>query len=86
MVIGELACGSLNPRSDVLGLLHKLPTAVVASHQEVLDFIESRALWGGGLGYVDMHLLAAALLTRVSLWTGDRHLAAASEALGIAAG
>jgi predicted nucleic acid-binding protein len=77
MVIGELACGRIPGRREVLQLLTLLPQAVVAGHDETLHLIEDRDLAGRGLGYVDVHLLAAALLgegTRV--WTLDTRLSA----------
>jgi predicted nucleic acid-binding protein len=83
-VAGELACGNLRNREEVLGLLDRLPRAPVATDAEVRLFIEQHALMGGGLGYVDMHLLAsAALASPARFWTKDRRLAAAaSVALG----
>ncbi len=62
-VIGELACGNLGNREIILGLLEALPAAHDVRHQEVLPFIEARHLMGRGLGYVDVRLLAAALVS-----------------------
>ncbi|MGD8331480.1 MAG: PIN domain-containing protein, partial [Acidobacteriota bacterium] len=83
LVIGELACGVLPNRAEFFALIHYLPTARTASHEEVLDFIERKQLWGAGLGYIDVHLLASALLTNIHLWTADKHLLAAAETLGV---
>ncbi len=83
-VIGELACGTLKNRSEVLSLLRELPTAVVASEAEVLGFIERRSLMGRGIGYLDVHLLASVALEVARLWTRDKRLAAAAEALDVA--
>lgn len=75
MVIGELACGTLRNRTEILQLLDNLPKAVQATHAEVLHMIEERKLMGKGIGYVDAHLLASALLTPgTQLWTLDRRL------------
>lgn len=75
MVIGELACGNLRNRDEVLGLLRGLPAILPATHDEVLFFIERRRLMGRGIGYVDAHLLAAASLTGLAmLWTRDKRL------------
>lgn len=82
-VIGELACGNLKNRSEVLSLLHKLPQTAVASDAEVLSFIEGRNLMGRGIGYLDAHLLASAALETVRLWTRDRRLAAAGTTLNL---
>jgi len=73
-IVGELACGNLKNRTTILSLLESLPTTIVAEHDEVLLFIESNGLMGKGLGYVDVHLIASALLTHVSIWTLDKKL------------
>jgi predicted nucleic acid-binding protein len=77
-IIGELACGNLRNRDEVLGLLTRLPQAPVAGHTEVLELVEARRLMGRGLGWIDMHLLASSLLAGVPLWTLDKPLAAAA--------
>ena len=59
-VIGELACGSLKNRGELIALLQQLPSAPVATNAEALAFIEGRSLMGRGIGYVDVHLLASA--------------------------
>jgi predicted nucleic acid-binding protein len=82
-VIGELACGNLPRRAETLRLFIDLPRAVVAGHDEVMRFIESEALMGMGLGYVDVHLLASACLTGASLWTLDQPLTKAARKLGV---
>lgn len=84
-VIGELACGNLRNRADVLELLQGLPAAVVASDQEVLLMIEQHQLMGRGIGYVDAHLLASTKLSHCQLWTQDRRLAVLAEERGLAA-
>ena len=83
-VIGELACGNLTNRKEILGLLASLPVAPEASHAETLHLVEARALYGSGIGWVDAHLLAAALLNHTTIWTRDRNLQAAATKLGIA--
>jgi hypothetical protein len=83
-VIGELACGQLDQRAEILEHLQRLPVAGVAEHDEALHFIERHRLWGGGLGFIDVHLLASACLEHAPLWTRDKHLAAAAETLGVA--
>jgi len=84
-VIGELALGNLRQRNLVLNALRELPQATVAAHEEVLHFIDRRALFGLGIGCVDAHLLAAVGLTGgAKLWTRDRRLQAAATQLGLA--
>ena len=80
-IIGELACGNLKNRTSIISLLEALPMAFQVGHEEVLTFIEVRSVTGKGLGYVDVHLLAAALLTGVSVWTLDKKLEKAAEEL-----
>lgn len=81
-VIGELACGNLRRREEILSLLGALPRATVATHEEVLVLIEQRELMGRGLGYVDAHLLASVTLTDgARLWTTDKRLAAIANEL-----
>lgn len=82
LVIEELACGSLAGRGEVLSLLETLPHAPEAEHSEFLHFIEKRRLYGTGLGAVDAHLLASAVLARARLWTRDAALARAAERVG----
>ena len=76
LVIGELACGTLRRRAEILRLLSELPQAPVASNAEVLVFIERRQLMGRGIGFVDAHLLASITLAgSARLRTSDRRLA-----------
>ena len=84
-VVGELGCGALRRRSEILGLLRNLPEAPVVEHDEVLAFVEAHALMASGLGWVDVHLLASATLAGERLWTRDRKLANAARRLGVAA-
>jgi predicted nucleic acid-binding protein len=84
-VIGELALGNLRQRAAILDALNDLPRSPVADHDEVLGFVHSNGLWGLGIGYVDVHLLAAVRLAPGSaLWTRDKRLLAASSRLGLA--
>ncbi len=83
-VVGELACGNLKNRREILELLRTLCTCPVATHEEVLSFIEANRLMGHGLGYVDIHLLAAAKLSGLPLWTLDRSLKTAATRLHVA--
>ena len=73
-IIGELACGRLHKREEILRLMDALPTAVLAQHEEILCLIEEKHLMGRGLGCVDVHLIASALLTGVQIWTLDKVL------------
>lgn len=86
-VLGELALGSLRQRDTILDALQNLPLACAAGTEEVLGFINSHALHGLGIGYVDSCLLASARLKPgCVLWTLDKRLAAAALRLGVGAG
>ncbi len=83
-VVGELACGTLARRREVLDLLSTLPSSVVATDEEALQFIERHRLMGKGIGYIDAHLLASAILTEeAQLWTRDKRLGAVAAHLRI---
>jgi Predicted nucleic acid-binding protein, contains PIN domain len=82
-VAGELACGNLKSRTALLSDLAALPLATRASDPEVLRLVEDRRLWGLGLGWIDVHLLAAALISPCRLWTLDKRLASAASQLGV---
>ena len=82
-VIGELVCGMLKNRSEILGLFQTLPEAQIPEHHEVLHLLESHKLFGEGLGWVDINLLASAQLTGCGLWTADTRLQNATTALDI---
>ena len=86
-VTGELALGHLSRRGEILGLLHNLPQATVATDVEVLTLIDNQHLFGPGIGYVDAHLLAATMLTTdARLWTRDKRLAVVAVQHGLADG
>ena len=83
-VVGELACGQLRNRAEILALLRALPHAPVAEHDEVLAFVDLHHLAGIGIGWVDAHLLAAARLLGAQLWTHDRTLREAARRTDVA--
>jgi hypothetical protein len=80
-IIGELACGNLKNRGEILPLLQNLPMAASAEDDEVLQFIHDHQLMGKGLGYIDIHLLMSSLLSRIPLWTLDKRLHEAAQSL-----
>ncbi len=80
-IIGELACGTLRNRTEILRLLRELPEARLAEHQEVLGLLESKRLWGCGIGWIDVHLLASALLSHSTIWTLDKQLSGVASSL-----
>lgn len=84
-VTGELALGNLRRREVVLTALSDLPQADVATDAEVLTFIDRYRLFGRGIGFVDVHLLAAARLAAgARLWTKDRKLHGIADEMDLA--
>jgi len=82
-IVGELACGNLKNRHEILTYLQSLPMTILAEDEEVLKFIENNQLMGKGLGYIDVHLIASAVLTSVLLWTLDKTLNKFTQKIGI---
>ncbi|HEB85468.1 MAG TPA: type II toxin-antitoxin system VapC family toxin [Gammaproteobacteria bacterium] len=76
MVLGELACGNLKNRPELLRLWQSLDSIQTANNEEALYFIEQHGLMGNGIGYIDVHLLASVILEAgTKLWTLDKRLA-----------
>ena len=75
-VIGELACGNLKNRKEIIALLHSLPKARKVEDDEALFFLERNNLNGRGVGWIDVHLLASCLVSPCQLWTADKRLRA----------
>jgi predicted nucleic acid-binding protein len=84
LIIGELACGNLSARAEILMLLRKLPETPIIEHDEALIFVDAHKLAGKGLGWIDIHLLASAKLGNTLLWSRDRRLAAEARRIGVA--
>lgn len=82
-VIGELSCGNLSNRTEILALLQTLPGIDPALEEEVLMLIEENKLYGKGLGFIDVHLLTSALIHHVSIRTKDRSLKRTAGEFGI---
>jgi hypothetical protein len=84
-VIGELACGALERRREILGLLATLPHAPLLEHRDVLEFVESHGLMAQGIGWIDVHLLASATVGGIPVWTLDRRLHSVARRLRLTA-
>ena len=82
-IIGELACGNLKNRNEIISLLHSLPMALTIEFDEFLFFIDQNHLMGKGVGFVDVHLLASAQLSGIPLWTADKRLKSAADHLDL---
>ncbi len=84
MVLAELACGSLEDRERVLLLWRRLPRLGAVSDATAMQFLERHRLMSRGIGYVDVHLLAAVTERQgARLWTKDRRLADIAQELGL---
>lgn len=84
-VAGEIALGSIRNRSGILQWLRRLPPARRADDHEILAMIERRGISATGIGYLDAHPVASALISDARLWTRDGKLAAMARRLGMAA-
>ena len=84
-VVGELACGTLQKRGEILSMLKALPAADLLENEEVMSFLEIQRLYVHGLGWVDAHLLASTMLTGCAIWTFDKPLRRAAAALHVLA-
>ena len=82
-IIGELACGNIRNRNEILSLLKTLPSTPTVDMAEYLFFVERNHLFGVGIGFVDVHLLASAKLSGTRLWTADKKLTEAALHLKI---
>ena len=82
-ILGELACGNLKNRNEIIPLLQALPVAPTIEFDEFLFFIDRNQLMGKGVGFVDVHLLASAQLAGVPLWTADKRLKSATDQLAL---
>ena len=80
-VIGELACGAIAKRERFLDQLVRLPGVREESTEAVLRLIETDKLWGRGLGWTDVQILASCRSERIQLWTRDVSLRKAATAL-----
>ena len=83
-IIGELACGNLKNRNEIISLLQSLPMAPTVEFDEFLFFIDRNHMMGKGVGFVDVHLLASAQLAGVLLWTADKKLKSSADQLELA--
>lgn len=85
MVFGELLVGDVGGgRAQALALYKMMVEARVATHADVVTLVHARQLSGRGLAWIDVHLIASALLERVRLWTADKALDEAAAEFGIA--
>ncbi|HMO51781.1 MAG TPA: type II toxin-antitoxin system VapC family toxin [Kiritimatiellia bacterium] len=82
-IIGEVCCGHLRQRREIIALLHALPSLDRVSDDEVLYFIDKHRLSGRGIGLIDMHLLASCSIGGCQLWTMDKRLLKIAANMGL---
>lgn len=83
-VYGELLIGDPGGRHRLLLGYGEIDVAPRLHHADVVTFVRERKLHGRGIGWIDAHLLASALVGRLRLWTADAALAAVARDLNIA--
>ena len=83
-IIGEIACGGIKNRYEIISLLNDLPSTDIIDHSDIMEFIETRKIMSKGIGYIDVHLLGSALVSEIPLWTYDQALKKIAIELSIA--
>jgi predicted nucleic acid-binding protein len=84
LVYGELLIGDRRGRGKLLATYERMQQAEMIPHHEVVEFAWHRDLHGCGAGWIDIHLLASAIVGRLLLWTADPRLAMIARELGVA--
>ncbi len=82
-IIGELACGGMKNRNEIINLLNALPSTHLLEHDEIMEFIEIRKIMNQGIGYVDIHILGSAIISETLLWTLNKSLRKVSNELSM---
>ena len=82
-IVGEIACGGIKNRYEIINLLNDLPSTDILDHNEIMEFIEYRKIMNKGIGYIDVHLLGSALVSETPLWTFDKALSKIANQLSI---
>lgn len=83
LVYGELLIGDKAARRKFLAEYELMDQAPTVPHHEVVAFARGRALYGRGVGWIDIHILASAILGRHEVWTADPRFAAVAHELGV---
>lgn len=84
LVFGELLIGTPGGRLKALEAYSHFRPAPVVPHSEVVAFVEHHRLSGRGVGWIDVHLLASAIVGHLSLWTADQNLGTLAGEFGVA--
>src|SRR5205085_10416675 len=83
-VYGELLIGDRGGRTNLLAGYRAMSQAPPLANVEVAEFVRHRRINGRGVGWIDAHLLASAIVAHSTLWTADRPLAAVADEIGVA--
>lgn len=85
MIFGELLIGDMGGgRRQLLDAYSQMHQVAIVPHAEVVDFVRMRRLNGRGVGWVDINILASAVVGGCQLWTADARFAAVAGELQIA--
>jgi predicted nucleic acid-binding protein len=84
LIFGELLIGDRGGRPKLLAAYEQMRQASVIPHPEVVAFVRDRRLQGRGVGWIDIHLLASALVDRLQVWTADPRFADVANELAVA--
>jgi predicted nucleic acid-binding protein len=83
LIHGELLIGERGGRTNFLASYESMHQASIVPHRDVVAFVRARNLHGRGLGWIDIHLLASALVGRFQVWTADQSFAAVAREFGV---
>lgn len=83
LIYGELLIGDCGGREKLLAEYKRMFQSATIPHSEVVTFVEHRRLHGRGAGWIDVHLLASAIVDGFKLWTADPRLSALADELGV---
>ena len=84
LVYGELLIGDKGGRATLLAMYERMHQAITVAHPDVVAFVRDRGLHGRGVGWIDIHLLASALVDRLRIWTADPRFRDVARELGVA--
>jgi predicted nucleic acid-binding protein len=83
LIHGELLIGDPGGRGELLNGYHRMRQVSTTPHADVVSFVRARKLHGRGIGWIDAHLLASALVADIPLWTADERLSGLARELGV---
>jgi predicted nucleic acid-binding protein len=84
LVYGELLIGDRGGRRKLLAAYERMHQAAMVPHRDVVRFVRDHDLHGRGVGWIDVHLLASAIVERFELWTADQRFSAVANEFGVA--